>query len=122
MFDNMPSALPQVKGGKLRAIAVTSAKRSPTAPDIPTIAESGLPGYDVQSWFALNAPARTPPAIVAKLNAEVAKVLAAKDVQDRFAELGAVPAVMSAAQYGSFIDGEVRKWAAVVKASGAKPD
>jgi tripartite-type tricarboxylate transporter receptor subunit TctC len=76
MFDNLPSALPQVKGGKLRAIAVTSAKRSPTVPDVPTIAESGLPGYDVQSWFALNAPAKTPTAVVAKLNAEVNKILA----------------------------------------------
>jgi tripartite-type tricarboxylate transporter receptor subunit TctC len=120
MFDNMPSALPHVQGGKLRAIAVTSATRSPTAPQIPTIAESGLPGYDVQSWFALNAPAKTPPAIVARLNAEVAKVLAMKDVQERLAELGAVPTPMPPAEYGKFIDAEIRKWAAVVKASGAK--
>ncbi len=122
MFDNMPSALPQVKGGKLRAIAVTSAKRSPSAPEVPTIAESGLPGYDVQSWFALNAPAKTPAPIVAKLNAEVNKALASKDVQDRLAELGAVPTTMTPVEYGGFIDSEIKKWAQVVKASGAKPD
>ncbi len=122
MFDNLPSALPQVKGGKLRAIAVTSAKRSPALPDVPTIAESGLPGYDVQSWFALNAPPKTPPEIVAKLNAEVNKVLSSKDVQDRLAELGAVATTMSPAEYGSFIDAEIAKWGPVVKASGAKAD
>ena len=122
MFDNLPSALPQVKGGKLRAIAVTSAKRSPTVPDVPTIAESGLPGYDVQSWFALNAPAKTPTAVVAKLNAEVNKILASKEVQERLAELGAVATTMSPDEYGAFIDAEIKKWAPVVKASGAKPD
>ena len=122
MFDNLPSALPQVKGGKLRAIAVTSAKRSPTVPDVPTIAESGLPGYDVQSWFALNAPAKTPTAVVAKLNAEVNKILASKEVQLRLAELGAVATTMSPDEYGAFIDAEIKKWAPVVKASGAKPD
>jgi len=88
MFDNMPSALPQVKGGKLRALAVTSAKRSPTAPDVPTIAESGLPGYDVQSWFGLNAPAKTPAPIVSKLNAEVNKALASPDMRDKFTAQG----------------------------------
>jgi tripartite-type tricarboxylate transporter receptor subunit TctC len=122
MFDNLPSALPQVRGGKLRAIAVTSAKRSPTVPDVPTIAESGLPGYDVQSWFALNAPAKTPTAVVAKLNAEVNKILASKEVQVRLAELGAVATTMSPDEYGAFIDAEIKKWAPVVKASGAKPD
>jgi tripartite-type tricarboxylate transporter receptor subunit TctC len=122
MFDNMPSALPQVKGGKLRALAVTSAKRSPTAPDVPTIAESGLPGYDVQSWFGLNAPAKTPAPIVSKLNAEVNKVLASKDVQDRLAELGAVATTMSPSEFGTFIDAEIKRWAPVVKESGAKPE
>jgi tripartite-type tricarboxylate transporter receptor subunit TctC len=122
MFDNMPSALPHIKGGKVRAIAVTSAKRSPTAPEIPTIAESGVPGYDVQSWFGLNGPAKLPPAIVDKLNAEVKKALEAKDVQERLAELGAVPTPMMPAEYAGFIQAEIKKWAPVVKASGAKPD
>lgn len=122
MFDNMPSALPHTKGGKVRAIAVTGATRSPTAPDVPTIAESGVPGYEVQSWFGLNAPARLPPAIVDKLNAEVRKALQAKDVQERLLELGAVPTPMTAAEYGSFVQAEIKKWAPVVQASGAKPE
>ncbi|PPE66225.1 tripartite tricarboxylate transporter substrate binding protein [Caldimonas caldifontis] len=122
MFDNMPSALPHVQGGKLRALAVTSAQRSAAAPDVPTLAEAGVPGYDVQSWFGLNAPKGTPKAIVDKLNAEVNKALALPDVQKRLAELGAVASPMSPAAYDKFIKAEVAKWAPVVKASGATVD
>ena len=81
MFDNLPSSIGQVRGGNLRAIAVTSAKRSPALPDVPTIAESGLPGFEASSWFAIFAPAKTPPEIVQKLNAEVLKILADPEVQ-----------------------------------------
>ena len=89
---------------------------------MPTIAESGLPGYDVQSWFGLNAPAKTPAPIVSKLNAEVNKALASKDVQDRLAELGAVATTMSPSEFGTFIEAEIKRWAPIVKESGAKPE
>ena len=88
MFDNMPSSLPLVKEGKLRALGVTSAKRSAAAPDIPTIAEQGLPGFEAVSWFALFAPAGTPKPIVDKLQAEVKKILASPEVGKRLAEIG----------------------------------
>src|SRR5512144_2335881 len=92
MFDNLPPSLPQIKAGKLRALAVTTATRSPALPDLPTIAESGLPGFEASSWFGIVAPAGTPPAIVAKLNAEVAKWLASPEAQEKLLALGANPA------------------------------
>lgn len=119
MFDNAPSALPHVKGGRLRAIAVTSATRSPLLPDVPTIAESGFPDFDVQSWFGLTAPAATPKPIVERLNAELQKVLAMEDVQKRLFELGASRAPGTSADMGAFIAAEVKRWREVVKASGA---
>jgi tripartite-type tricarboxylate transporter receptor subunit TctC len=122
MFDNMPSALPHVKAGKLRAIAVTSLKRSPSAPDVPTIDESGLPGFDVGSWFGLMAPKGTPKEIITRINAESNKALASAEIKERFLELGAAPAPMSPEAYGDFIRSEIRKWAEVVKVSGARPD
>lgn len=91
MFDNTPSALPHVQGGRLRAIAITSARRSPLLPDVPTLAESGYPGFDVQSWFGLAAPAGTPRAVIDRLNTALGKVLAAPDVRQRLQELAATP-------------------------------
>ena len=120
MFDNMPSALPHVKAGKLRALAVTSAQRSLSAPDVPTMGESGVQGFDVQSWFGLMAPKGTPRDIIARVNAEAVKALATTDIKERFMDLGAVPAPMSPEAFGDYIRAEITRWSEVVKASGAK--
>lgn len=120
MFDNMPSALPHVKAGKLRALAVTSAQRSPSAPDVITMGEAGVPGFDVQSWFGLVAPKGTPKDIIARVNAEAVNALATAEIRERFLDLGAVPAPMSPEAFGDFIRAEIIRWSEVVKASGAK--
>ncbi|HZH52621.1 MAG TPA: tripartite tricarboxylate transporter substrate binding protein [Microvirga sp.] len=122
MFDNLPSSIEQVRAGNLRALAVTSAQRSPAIPDKPTLAEAGLPGFEASSWFALFAPKDTPPAIVAKLNREVRKALESPDLQKRFAELGGEIKPMSPEELGAYVKSEHEKWAKVVKASGAKVD
>jgi tripartite-type tricarboxylate transporter receptor subunit TctC len=122
MFDNTPSALPHVRGGKLRAIAITSAQRSALLPDVPTLAESGFPGFDVQSWFGLAAPAGTPRPVVDRLNAELGKVLANPDVSQRLLNLAATPAPGTPEQMRSFAAAEVKRWHDVVKLSGAKAE
>jgi tripartite-type tricarboxylate transporter receptor subunit TctC len=120
MFDNAPSAMPHVKSGRLRALAITSAQRSPLLPDVPTIAESGFPSFDVQSWFGLAAPAGTPQPIVSRLNAELVKILSMDDVQQRLTQMGASRAPGTPAEMGKFMATEVERWREVVKASGAK--
>ncbi|MDM0069822.1 tripartite tricarboxylate transporter substrate binding protein [Variovorax sp. J31P207] len=122
MFDNMPSAIPHVKGGKLRALAVTTAKRSPALPDVPTIAEAGVPGYEATSWFGLLAPAGTPAPVVAKLNASILKALADPEVKKKLAEQGAEPHGEKPEQFAAFIESETLKWGKVVKESGASLD
>ena len=122
MFDNMPSALPHVKAGKLRALAVTSAQRSPSAPDVPTMGEAGVPGFDVQSWFGLVAPKGTPKDIIARVNAEAVKALGSADIKERFMDLGAVPGPMSPEAFGDYIRAEISRWSEVVKVSGAKAE
>jgi tripartite-type tricarboxylate transporter receptor subunit TctC len=121
-FDTMLSAMPHVRGGKLKALAVTSAQRSPAAPDIPTVAESGLPGYEAIAWNGLLAPAGTPKEVVAKLNAELKKALDLPDIKERFAAQGFAAAYSTPDAYARFIDAEVDKWAKVVKVSGATVD
>lgn len=119
MFDNAPSSLPHVQAGKLRAIAVTSAQRLPQLPDVPTLAESGYAGFDVQSWFALAAPAGTPRPVIDRLNAALAKVLAAPDLRQRLQDLAATPAGGTPEQARAFAASEIQRWREVVKASGA---
>ncbi|TWG79968.1 tripartite-type tricarboxylate transporter receptor subunit TctC [Cupriavidus gilardii J11] len=122
MFDNLPSSYQHVKAGKLRPLAVTSAKRSPALPDVPTVAEAGVPGYEATSWFALYATGGTPKPIVDRLNAEVVKILAMPDVQKQMAGQGAEPHPEKPEQLAAFMKTEAAKWAKVVKASGATVD
>jgi tripartite-type tricarboxylate transporter receptor subunit TctC len=122
MFDNLASASAQVKAGKLKALAVTTARRSPLAPDLPTMAESGLPGFDISTWFGLLAPAGTPPDVVARWNAEVGRILRTPDMRERLTAMGAEAAPDTPAEFAQFIASEAAKYARIVKVSGAKPD
>jgi tripartite-type tricarboxylate transporter receptor subunit TctC len=119
MFDNMPAALPQVAGKKVRALAVAGDKRATAMPGVPTVAESGLPGFEASAWFGLVAPAKTPSAVLAKLTDAVNTALKSPDVIKRFQDLGAEPGTSSGAAYGAFLQAETKKWADVIKASGA---
>lgn len=120
MFDNTPSAMPHVKAGRLRAIAVTSAQRLPLLPDVPTVAESGYPGFDVQSWFAIAAPTGTPRPVVDRLNAALNKALAAPDVRQRMQDLAANPQPGTPEQMRTFMMAEIKRCHDVVKQSGAR--
>ena len=122
MFDNLANAMPQVKAGKLRALAVTTAQRSKLAPELPTMAEAGLPGFDISTWFGLLAPAGTPPEVVARWNADVTRILSAPDMRERLAGQGAEAAPTTPAAFAQFIAAELAKYARIVKASGAKVD
>jgi tripartite-type tricarboxylate transporter receptor subunit TctC len=121
-FANMASGLGQVKAGKLKALASTGAKRSANMPDLPTMAEAGVPGYDVYEWNVLVAPAGTPVAIINKLQAEVKKVLEMKDVRERIDSLGGEVVASSPAETSTFLKGQIEKWAKVVKAGDIKVD
>lgn len=116
-FDNMPTALGQMKGDKVRALAVTSLKRVPQAPDVPTLAET-LPGFQAGSWQGLFAPAGVPDAILDKLNAAVQEVLNMKDVEESFEKLGATPEPMSRADFTAFVKSETERWAKVIGDAG----
>ena len=123
MFDNLPTALPQIKSGKLKAFAVTSAQRSSAVPELPTIEEAGkLKGYEASSWFGLVAPAGTSPDIVIRLQQEVTKALASPAVKERLVAQGAILGGNTPQEFAAFIDSEIKKWAPVVKTSGAKVD
>ena len=119
---SMPPAVPMIKAGKLKALAVTSATRSPLLPDVPSITEYGFKEFDDFTWFGFFAPAGTPPDVIIKLNAAINKAMASAEVVDRFAQLGMASSPNSAAEFGAFLKAEVPKWAAVVKSSGAKAD
>jgi tripartite-type tricarboxylate transporter receptor subunit TctC len=121
-FDNITTALPLAKAGKLRALAVTTATRSSAAPDVPTLAESGLPGFEVASWQGVFAPAATPPEIVRRLNTEIVKIINMPDVREKLTSLGAEPVGDTPEQFSAYVKAEVVKWSDVVKRSGAKID
>jgi tripartite-type tricarboxylate transporter receptor subunit TctC len=122
MFDSMASALPLVKSGKLKALAQTGAKRASAVRDLPTVAESGLPGYEVAGWFGVFAPAGTPRDIVLKLSNEITQVLALPDVKARYATLGIEPGPAHPDEFAAFLKSEITKWAKVIRDSGAKLD
>ncbi|MES2564377.1 MAG: tripartite tricarboxylate transporter substrate binding protein [Pseudomonadota bacterium] len=120
MFENIVTALPLARAGKLRALAVTTAARSAASPEIVTLAEAGVPGYDANAWFGIFAPAGTPQAIVNRLNAEIVRIVKLPETRERFLTLGAEPVGSTAEQFGAFFKTEVAKWARVVKESGAR--
>ncbi len=118
MFSNLTAALPHMKSGKLRALAVTGEKRTPIVPDLPTVAEAALPGYSVTSWYGLLAPAGTPQDIVSRLNSETMRAMRAPEMKDRLAAEGADPMPSTPAELASLIKTEIAKWAGVVKQAG----
>jgi tripartite-type tricarboxylate transporter receptor subunit TctC len=123
MFDNIPSSINFIKAGRLKALAVTGAKRSPALPDLPTVAEAAnLPGYEATSWFGILVPANTPPDLVKLINTEVVRAINSPAVRERYAAMGAEPVGNSPEQFANFIKSEIAKWTRVVKASGAMVD
>jgi len=122
MISGMASTLPHVKTGKLRALAVTGPQRSQAVPDVPTIAESGFPGFEARSWFGVLAPANTPKPVIARLHADIVKALQHPDVKQRLTGIGFEIVGSSPDEFGAYIRSEIKKWAKVVKASGAKPE
>lgn len=122
MFDNSPSAMPHVKAGKLRALAITSKERSPLLPDVPTVAESGFPGFEVQSWFGMSAPAGTPAPVIKRLNAALNTALNDPAIKQRLVDMVATSSPGTPDDMRKFVTSELKGWNEVVKASGAKAD
>ena len=120
MFANMPTAIQYVRDGRLRALAVTGARRAPAAPTLPTVAESGVPGYEVTAWYGVSAPAKTPRAIVDRLHTEIVRAVNSPDLRERLTTQGADPIHLTPEQYTVFIQNEIAKWAKVIKAAGIK--
>jgi tripartite-type tricarboxylate transporter receptor subunit TctC len=122
MFDAITTITPYVKAGQVRALGTSAAKRSTVLPDVPTIAEAGVPGYESTIWLGIMAPAGTPKAIVDKLNTEINKAISRADVKEAWDKQGAVPLVMTPAEFDAYLRKDIEKWAKVVKASGIKAD
>jgi tripartite-type tricarboxylate transporter receptor subunit TctC len=122
MFDAVPTMAANARAGKVKALATSGAKRSPVTPDLPTVAEAGVPGYESGIWLGLMAPAGTPRAVLDRLNGEVNRILQAPDVKEAWAKQGAFPMGMSIDQFDKFLREEIVKWAKAVKASGARAD
>jgi tripartite-type tricarboxylate transporter receptor subunit TctC len=122
MFDAITTMAPLVQSGKVRAIATSGKTRSSITPNVPTLNEAGLPGYDAVIWLGMMAPAGTPKPIIEALNTDIQKIANAPDVKDAWAKQGAVPMHMSAEEFGKFMEQDIQKWAKVVKFSGARVD
>ncbi len=122
MFANMPTAIDYARNGRLRALAVTGAQRAPAAPDLPTVAESGVPGFEVTTWTGVSAPAKLPRAIVDKLNADINRALKSPDLHAQLTTQGADPVGSTPEQYAAFVQEEIAKWGRVIKAAGIKGD
>jgi tripartite-type tricarboxylate transporter receptor subunit TctC len=122
MFDSLPSAMPHLKAGTIRPLAVTTPKRSSALPDVPTVAESGYPGFAISTWYGVWAPAATPPAVVQRLSREIAAIVRLPEVREQFAGLGAEPVGNTPEEFAAFTKAELGKWAGIVKRSGAKVD
>ncbi len=122
MFPGAPIALPQVRAGKLRALGTTGAARMAAAPELPPISESGLPGYEVEVWYGVLAPAGTPAAVISRLHAEISKIVQLQDIRERWALLGATPLHNTPEQFAAFLKADVGKWAKVVRVAGVKID
>jgi tripartite-type tricarboxylate transporter receptor subunit TctC len=122
LVDSLASALPQVKAGKIKALAMTSAQRVPQLPDVPTVAEAGLPGFEGSGWGGLVVPAGTPPAVVTKISADVQKLLRDPEFQQRIIDRGAIPDPRGAKEWSAFVDSEVVKWGDVIKKANLKAD
>jgi tripartite-type tricarboxylate transporter receptor subunit TctC len=121
-FVTMPSALPHVTSGRLRVLAIGSPKRSPALPDVPTVAESGLPGFDIGAWNGILAPAHTPPAIIARLNAEIVKMARDPAIREHAASQGAELVSNTPQEFAAYIKTQIARFAQVVKATGMRPD
>jgi tripartite-type tricarboxylate transporter receptor subunit TctC len=121
MLSSLIQATGQIKSGKLKALGTSGLKRSPALPDVPTIAEAGVPGYEATNWWGIVAPAGTPPAIVAKLHKELTAVQDSAEVKKQFATQGATAVQMSSAEFAKFIEQEIAKWGRVVKEANIKP-
>jgi tripartite-type tricarboxylate transporter receptor subunit TctC len=122
MFDAVTAMAPQARSGKVRALATTGRQRSSILPDVPTVTESGVPGYEAVIWLGLMAPARTPPAILSKLNAEVARIVASADVRQEWAAQGAVPMTMGVDEFDKYLRADIDKWAQIVRSAGIKAE
>ena len=122
MFDSLPSSMPFIKSGAIRPLAVTTSKRSSALPEVPTLAESGFPGFGISTWYGMWAPAATPPAVVQRLSREVAAIVRLPEVRERFGALGAEPVGNAPDEFAAFAKAELTKWNGIVKRSGAKVD
>jgi tripartite-type tricarboxylate transporter receptor subunit TctC len=122
MFDAVTAMAPQARSGKVRALATTGRQRSSILPDVPTVTESGVPGYEAVIWLGLMAPSRTPPAILSKLNAEVARIVASADVRQEWAAQGAVPMTMGVDEFDKYLRADIDKWAQIVRSAGIKAE
>ena len=120
MFANLPTVIQYARSGKLRALAVTGTKRASAMPNVPTVAESGIPGYDVTNWFGVSAPAKTPRAIIERLNSEIVRALNSPDLRERLTSQGGDPVGNTPEQFTAFVQNEIVKWAKVIKAAGIK--